>query len=188
VAAAQILDERVSGGQYPRGPVVLQSAHRPQPGFQSAVVGLDRIVRVPLYGMQRRGDQLVQDPRISRGPVGGDLGRDRTRAQRPDEEPPGGSQVPPHGQHDVDDLAVLVNRPVQVRPTARHLDIGFVGKPPGARRQNRARQRTATAITSRGNRKPANTEVEPEDITPPVSRSLRSANATLPVIGTDVCG
>jgi hypothetical protein len=35
-------------------------------------------------------------------------------------------------------------------------------------------------ITSRGNRKPANTEDLPDDVTEPVSRRLRSANATLP--------
>ena len=34
VAAAQILDERVTGGQDPRGPVALEAAHRPQPRFQ----------------------------------------------------------------------------------------------------------------------------------------------------------
>jgi hypothetical protein len=66
VAAAEILHERVTGGQDPRGPVAFQSAHRPQPG----------------------------------------------------------------GQHDVDDLAVLVNGPVQVRPPARDPDICLVGEPP----------------------------------------------------------
>src|SRR5215467_6341793 len=52
--------------------------------------------------------------------------------------------------------------------------------PPGADPRRRARnsadspyrryQRTATAITSLGNRKPANTEYEPDDATGPVSR------------------
>jgi hypothetical protein len=97
VAAAEVLYERVTGSQDPRGPVTLESAHRPQPRFQPAVIGLDRVVRVPLDSVQRRRDQLIQDPRISRGPVGGDLGRDRPGAQRPGEEPPGGGQVPPDG-------------------------------------------------------------------------------------------
>jgi hypothetical protein len=80
VAAAEILDERVPGSQDPRGPVALQSAHRPQPRFQPPVICFDRVIRVTLGGMQRRGDQLIQDARIGRGPVGGDLGRDRPGA------------------------------------------------------------------------------------------------------------
>ncbi len=36
-------------------------------------------------------------------------------------------------------------------------------------------------MTSRGNRKPANTHQERRDVTVPVSRPLRSANATLPL-------
>ena len=41
-------------------------------------------------------------------------------------------------------------------------------------------QRTATAITSRGNRKPANTEDLTDDVTRPVCRPLPPANATVP--------
>jgi hypothetical protein len=53
VAAADVLHERVPGCNNPRGPVTLQAAHRPQPGFQSAMISLDRVIRVPLDGMQR---------------------------------------------------------------------------------------------------------------------------------------
>jgi Homeodomain-like domain len=56
-------------------------------GFQPPVIGLERVVRVALDGVQSRGDQLAENPRIGRGPVGGDLARDRARAQRPGEEP-----------------------------------------------------------------------------------------------------
>ncbi len=69
------------------------------------MVGFDRVVRVTLDGMQRRGDQLVQDPRVGRGAVGGDLGRDRAQAQRPDEEPPGCDQVTTRGEQNADDLS-----------------------------------------------------------------------------------
>jgi hypothetical protein len=41
-------------------------------------------------------------------------------------------------------------------------------------------QRTATVMTSGGNRKPAKVETEPDDVTSPVSRSPRSTNATVP--------
>jgi hypothetical protein len=66
MAAAKGLHEGVPGGQVPRGPVASDPAHRPQPRFQPPVIGLDRVVRVPLDGMQRRGDQLIQDPRMGR--------------------------------------------------------------------------------------------------------------------------
>jgi hypothetical protein len=133
VTASEVLDEDVPGGQDPRGPVAFESAHRPQPGLQPAMVGLDRVVGVPLDSVQSRRDQLIQDPRISRGAVGGDLGRNRPGAEHPGEEPPGCGQVPPDGEQDVDDLAVLVNSPVEVGPPAGDLDIRFVGEPPVTR-------------------------------------------------------
>jgi hypothetical protein len=80
------------------------------------VIRFDRVVRVALDGVQRGGDQLVQDPRVGRGAVGGDLGRDRAGAQRAGEEPPGCSEVPPGGEQHVNDLAVLVDRPVLCVP------------------------------------------------------------------------
>ena len=43
VAAVQILDERVPGGENTRGAVAFQAVHRPKPGFQPAVIGLDRM-------------------------------------------------------------------------------------------------------------------------------------------------
>ena len=48
VAAAQVLDEGVPGGEDPRGAVPFQAAHRPQPGLQPAMISLDRIVGIPL--------------------------------------------------------------------------------------------------------------------------------------------
>jgi hypothetical protein len=50
-------------------------------------------------------------------------------AQRPDEEPPGRCQVAPLGQQHVNDLALLVNGPVQVGPPAGDLDVCLVGEP-----------------------------------------------------------
>jgi hypothetical protein len=91
------------------------------------------LVRVLLYGVQRRRDQLVEDPWVDRGRVGGDLGRDRARAQRPGKEAPGGRQVTPPGQQDVDDLAMLVDRPVQVGPLAGDLHGRLIVEPPVTR-------------------------------------------------------
>ena len=97
VTTADVLHEGVPGRDDPRGPVTLQSAHRPQPRFQPPVIGLDWIAGVPLDGVQGRGDQLVQDPRVGRGAVGGDLCRDGPGAQRAVEEPPGCGQVTARG-------------------------------------------------------------------------------------------
>jgi hypothetical protein len=88
----------VTGGQDPRCAAALQSAHRPEPGFQPPVVSLDRIIRVLLNGVQRRVDWLVEDPRIDGRAVGSDLDRNRTGPQRPGEEAPGGCQVARRGQ------------------------------------------------------------------------------------------
>ena len=44
--------------------VTFQAAHRPHPGLQPPVVSLDGIIRVLLEGVQRRGDQLVEDPLV----------------------------------------------------------------------------------------------------------------------------
>jgi len=98
VAAAKVLHECVTGGEDPRRPVPFQAPHRPEPGFQPPVICLDRVVRVLLHGVQRRGDQLVEDLRVDRITVGGDLGRGRAGAQHPGKEAPGGRQVAPLGQ------------------------------------------------------------------------------------------
>jgi hypothetical protein len=48
VAAAQVLDEAVSGADHPGRAEPFQPSHWPQPRFQPAVVGFDRVVRVLL--------------------------------------------------------------------------------------------------------------------------------------------
>jgi hypothetical protein len=52
VAAAEVLHECMASGQDPRGPVAFEAAHRPQPRFQPPVICFDRVVRVPLDGVQ----------------------------------------------------------------------------------------------------------------------------------------
>jgi hypothetical protein len=79
-----------------------------------------------------RGDQLIKDPRVDGCAVGGDLGWDGACAQRPGEEPPGRRQVALFRQQDIDDLAMLVDGPVQVRPLAGDLEVGLIGEPPVA--------------------------------------------------------
>jgi hypothetical protein len=94
------------------------------------VVGLDRIVRVLLYRVHRRRRQLVQDAWIEPSLVGSDLDRHGAKAQRPSEERSCCGQVTLRGQEHVDNVTVLVNRPVEIRPVAGDLDVGLVDEPP----------------------------------------------------------
>src|SRR5215204_2598900 len=50
--------------------------------------------------------------------------------QGPGEEPAGRGGVPLLGQQHVDDLPVLVDRPVQVPPPAGDLDVSLIDEPP----------------------------------------------------------
>src|SRR6266498_1166154 len=114
----------MTGGKDPRGAMPLQPAHRPKPRLQAAVIGLHRVVRILLHHVQRRGHQLIQDPRVHGRPVGGDLHRDHARPQRPEDEPPRGGQVTARRQQDIDDLAILprsatTSPPVSPKPNAK---------------------------------------------------------------------
>ena len=60
--------ERMPGRQNHRGPPTFQPAHRPQPGFEPAVITLDRVVRILPSDVQGGRQQLVEDPRVGRGP------------------------------------------------------------------------------------------------------------------------
>jgi hypothetical protein len=212
----------VTGGENPRGAVALQASYGAQPGLQPPVICLNRVVRILLHGVQGRGDQLIEHPRVDGRTVGRDLDRDRGRPQRPGEEAPRRCQVTPGRQQDVDDLAVLIDRPVQIGPLTGDHHVGLIGEPPVARgvtawlcRLDELRGEplhlpvdgdvvngdaalghqlldvpvgqaiaqvpaTASEITSRGNRKPAKTEVVPRAVTGPVSSHPRSPNATVP--------
>jgi hypothetical protein len=97
------------------------------------VICFDRVVRVLPDDVQGRGDQLAEDPRADVRAAGCDLGRDRAGLHRPDKEAPRGRQVTPHGQQDVDDLAMLADRPVQAGPPAGHLHIPLIDEPPVTR-------------------------------------------------------
>lgn len=129
VSAAHVLDEGVPGSDGLRGPEPLQPAHRSKPGFGSAVVSLDRVVRVWLDDVERRRNLLIEDPRICGCSVGRHLDRTYPDRQRPGEGGPGCRQVAAGREHDVDDLTVVVDRPVQLRPPAGDLDVGLVDEP-----------------------------------------------------------
>ena len=86
VAATQVLDKGVTSGNDSQRPDRLDSAHRPQPRLQPAVIGFDPIVGVLLVDVPCGRDKFVEHPRIDRCTIRGDLARYRTTGQRPSEE------------------------------------------------------------------------------------------------------
>jgi hypothetical protein len=73
----------------------------------------------------------VKHPRVDLGRVGDHLGRNHLqRGQRLAEEPAGSVGIPADRHQHVDDLAVLVDRAVDVSPDAVDLDLGLIHEPP----------------------------------------------------------
>jgi hypothetical protein len=129
VAAAEVLHKGMAGGDSRRRWEAFESAHRPQPGLQPSMIGFDAGIAVLLGDVRCRWDQFVQHPQVRTGLVRGHLDRRRTATQSPEEEPAGGRGIPLLGQQDIDDLPVLVNRPVQVPPPASDLHVGLIDPP-----------------------------------------------------------
>jgi hypothetical protein len=99
------------------------------------MIGLHRVIGVPLDVVPRRRDQLVEHRRVDRCAVGDHLGRyDLQRRQRTLEEPPCRVAVAAGRDQHVDDLPVLVHRSVDVTPNAVDLDVGLIAEPPVTRR------------------------------------------------------
>jgi hypothetical protein len=121
VAAANVLHERVTAHDHAGGVVAFEAAHRPEPGFEPAVVGFDPIVRVLLSVVKRGRDQLLDHRAQGRGPVGHDLDRLTMSTQRGLEEPTRRRGVASGRDVHVDDLAMLIDGPVDVTPPSRDL-------------------------------------------------------------------
>ncbi len=155
MAASQVLNERVPLDHDARGPVGSQPTHRPQPGFEPAVITLVPVVLTLPSVMERRRDQLIDHAGQRRRTVGdrpqdGDLHVRLTgkplvphampaRAGRLSQL--GGEALNPPVQRDVIHLDSALNEQFLQVP---------VGQP--------VAQGTDTRITSEGNRNPANTE------------------------------
>jgi len=130
-AAAEVLNEGVSGDNDRGAAQPLQSPHRPQPRFQSTVIALDRIVRVLIGNMPCGRQQLIEHAKVSLSPVGRHLDWRRRVLERLSEEPLGRGGVPLLGHEHVDDLPELIDCPVQVPPSTSDFE-GEVGRWRGA--------------------------------------------------------
>jgi hypothetical protein len=94
------------------------------------VVALDPVVGVPLGVVPRRRQHLLQDHRVGRRLISHDLARHGPgRADGPRKESTGRPQITPWRDEHVDDLPELVDRPVDVAPTASHLHRGLICLP-----------------------------------------------------------
>lgn len=80
VAAPNVLHERVSAHDDRGGVVAFESAHRPEAGFESAVVRFDSIVRIARL-VERGGRDIINDGEERPGAVGHDFGP-RSRSTR----------------------------------------------------------------------------------------------------------
>ncbi len=75
VTTSQVLNERMPSDHETRGPVCLQPAHRPKPGFEPAVITLAPVVLILPSVMERRRDQLIDHVSQRRCTVGARSGR-----------------------------------------------------------------------------------------------------------------
>ena len=73
VAAADVLDEGVPGGDDSCAAQLFEPAHGSQSGLQPSVIGFDRIVSVLFGDMAGGGHQLVEHSRVGGRVISGDL-------------------------------------------------------------------------------------------------------------------
>ena len=226
VPAADVLDKSVSGANHPSRTKPFKATHRPQSSLKPSVICFDDVIAVLLSEMASSGHQLIQHTRIGRCLVRGHRTRVAAVIQSQSKESTSGRQVPLLRHQYIDDLAILVDRSVQVDPAPGDFHIRFISKPtitrhmpagPGRVDQQRSKplhptvnghmidrdpafsqqllhvpespyrryHRTATRITSGGNRKPAKLDPEADTLQQrrgisPACRSLPSLNATGP--------
>ena len=94
------------------------------------MVGLDTVAGVVVGAMSGRWQQRLHDGRVGRRPIGDDL--DRRAVGRTDssfEEAVGRGAIPSWRDEHLDDLAELVDCPVDVASPARDLYVGLVDLP-----------------------------------------------------------
>ncbi len=111
-----------------------ETMHRPEPGLPPAVMGFEGVVRVLLHHVVGGGPQLIQHSWVARCFIGAHLGRSRAVVEGAGDEPAGARQIPLLRCQHVDDLAELVDGPVQIDPPPGDLDLGLIHKPAVSRR------------------------------------------------------
>src|SRR6266542_6952240 len=124
------MDQRMPTDHDPGAAILLEAAHRTELCFQAAMIGLDAVVGVPIRAMPRCRQQLLPPDRVGRCPVGDDLDWLGTgRGDGPPKEAASGHPIASWGDELADDLACLVDRAVDVAPSAGDLHVGLVDLP-----------------------------------------------------------
>jgi len=89
------------------------------------VIGFTDVGIVP-HDVPRTRDEVLDETRVGRCPVGGDLNRSRPEPHHTSEQRPRRGGVTAFGDQDVDHLPVLVDSPVQLDPASGqpHIRVG----------------------------------------------------------------
>ena len=120
VSTAQVLDECIASANHPGRAQLFEATHWSEPGFEPSVIGFDGVVGVLIYDVARRRQQLIEYPWVGGRPISGHLGGAWTVLQCAVEESASGRQIQILCDQDIDDLAILVDRPVQIAPIVSH--------------------------------------------------------------------
>jgi hypothetical protein len=129
VATTEVLDERVPGTDHPCRCAAVSGRASAVTGLEAPMIGFDGVIRILLGDVTRGRYQLLDHPRVGRRPIGGHLGGPWAVLQDTSEEPAGGGQIPFGGDQHIDDLAVLVDRPIQINPPPGDFHIRLIHKP-----------------------------------------------------------
>jgi hypothetical protein len=71
--SADVLDQGMSGDHDPGAAVLLHAPHRPQPCLETAVVGLNAVVGVPIGAVPGRWQEVIEHHWVDRRPVSHDF-------------------------------------------------------------------------------------------------------------------
>ena len=98
------------------------------------MIGFDGVVGILLHDVARGRQQLIEYTWVGRRSISAHLGWTWAMLQGMGEESASGRQIPILRDKDVDDLAILVDRSIQIDPAPGDLDIWLIDEPPITRR------------------------------------------------------
>ena len=98
------------------------------------MISFDGIVRISFHDMARGRQQLIEHPRIGRRAISAHLDWVWALGEGTGKESASSCQIPLLGDQDIDDLAILVDRPIQIDPAPGDLHICLIDTPPITRR------------------------------------------------------
>jgi hypothetical protein len=94
------------------------------------MIGFDGVVGILLRDVARGRQQLIEYPWVGRSPISTHLGWAWAVVDGAGGESASGHQIPILRDEDVDDLAILVDRPIQIDLAPGDLDVCLVDEPP----------------------------------------------------------